>query len=715
MDEEAPVIAQLADEVHCLRQRIAELEAAAAAHQQMSQALHLSEARFRLLVEQSPLSTQILDPDGWTVQVNRAWETLWGVTLEQMRDYNILHDPQLVAKGIMPYIRRGFAGEAVAIPPVLYDPDETLPHRTRNAAPQRWVRAVIYPVTDQAGRVREVVLIHEDITERQHAEEALRESEARYRTLFENFPNGSVFLFDRELRYTVASGTGLAASRLSPDMFEGKTIAEIFPPEVASRDEPVLRAALRGEATRVEVPFGGSTYLVHTLPVKDDTGTIVGGMVMTQDITDRKRAEEQLRLLAEAGAILGASLDSDTLLQSIARLAVPLLGDVCTIFIVESDGTSQPVAVGHVDPGTEDHLREHLQDLVLDPGQTHPVVDAIRTGQPVTRLGSFEPTSRSGAQDAARAMPVCGLVPPTHVIMPLMVREQVLGAMVFGWSEPGPVAPPVELHLAQELTRRAAQALEHSRLYRQAQEALRTRDEFLSIAAHELKTPLTSVRGSAEVLQRRAARTQPYTLTDRDQRTLRVIAEQSQRLQQQIDTLLDLSQIGTDKLSLQVKPTDLCRLVERIVDELQLTLDRHQLVFRCEVPALIMQIDAGRLEQVMQNLLQNAVKYSPGGGMITVRITRRDAEVAITVVDQGIGIPAEAQARLFERFYRARNAASLGISGLGIGLAVVTEIVARHGGRIEVSSVEGQGSTFTVLLPEGRAARPEQDRSAGTM
>ena len=164
MDDADGAIAQLKDEVQILRQRNAELEAAAVEHQRIANALQLSEARFRLLVEQFPLSTQIFAPDGRTVQVNRAWEQLWGVTLDQIRDYNVLHDPQLVTKGIMPYIQRGFAGEAVAIPPILYNPDETLPHRTQHADPRRWVLAFIYPVKDQSGRLREVVLIHEDIT-----------------------------------------------------------------------------------------------------------------------------------------------------------------------------------------------------------------------------------------------------------------------------------------------------------------------------------------------------------------------------------------------------------------------------------------------------------------------------------------------------------------------------------------------------------------------
>ena len=706
MDEAARVIAQLKEEMRLLQEQNAHLEAANAQHQHISEVLHMSEARFRLLVEQSPLSTQILSPDGWTVQVNRAWENLWGVTLEQMRDYNILHDPQLVAKGIMPYIHRAFAGEAVSIPPVLYNPDETLADRTRNAEPQRWVRAFIYPVIDRAGRLREVVLIHEDITERQHAEQALYESEARYRTLAENFPNGAVFLFDRDLCYTLASGTGLVDNGLSPDAFEGKTIWEIFPPEIAARDEPYLRAALQGEATRVEVTFGDRTHLVQTLPVKDEVGTIVGGMVMTQDITERKRAEEQLQFLAEASATLGASLDFDATVQSIVGLAVPQVADVCAIFIVKPDGSIQPVAARHRDPATAEQLGTHQQGLVLDSSGAHPVAVAIRTGQPVLRLRDLTDTTCDAVQHAAgQSTPVCIFVPPTHIIMPLTVREEVLGGIVFGWDDSDREHTSLERQLVTELAGRAAQALDHARLYGNAQEALRTRNEFLSIAAHELRTPLMTLSVSAEVLQRRAARTQPYTLIERDHRMLTVIMEQSRRLQHQIDMFLDLSQIETGHMSLNLEPLEVCSFIERVVREIQPTLERHQLTCSCEPAALVIQGDALRLDQVLQNLLQNAIKYSPDGGEITVRGMRRGNEVCIEVTDRGIGIPLEARDKLFERFYRAGNAARLGIRGLGIGLAVVTDIVARHGGRVEVASVEGEGSTFTVWLPHAREER----------
>ena len=124
------------------------------------------EDRFRGLMEQAPFSVQIFSPDGRTLGVNRAWEELWGLTLDQLADYNLLEDPQLEAKGVTPYFRRAAAGEVVAIPTIRYDPEETRPGRTRRTDPDRWVSAVAYPLKDSFGRVREVVLVHQDVTER---------------------------------------------------------------------------------------------------------------------------------------------------------------------------------------------------------------------------------------------------------------------------------------------------------------------------------------------------------------------------------------------------------------------------------------------------------------------------------------------------------------------------------------------------------------------
>jgi signal transduction histidine kinase len=189
---------------------------------------------------------------------------------------------------------------------------------------------------------------------------------------------------------------------------------------------------------------------------------------------------------------------------------------------------------------------------------------------------------------------------------------------------------------------------------------------------------------------------------------MRVIVAQAQRLNKMILGLLDASRIETGQLSIERAPVDLCALVGRVVEEIQPTLVNHTLDFQIPSSTLIIDGDEVRLEQVVQNLLSNAVKYSPHGGPIVLQIDHHGQQARLLVTDAGIGIPAQDQPHLFQRFYRASNAATQYMSGMGIGLSVVKEIVTLHGGTVALESSDGQGSTFVVCLPLGELHNPAQ-------
>ncbi|GAB4203430.1 MAG: hypothetical protein OHK0022_27600 [Roseiflexaceae bacterium] len=240
--------------------------------------------------------------------------------------------------------------------------------------------------------------------------------------------------------------------------------------------------------------------------------------------------------------------------------------------------------------------------------------------------------------------------------------------------------------------------LERERAARlEAEAAVRQRDIFLSLAAHELKTPLASLLGYVQLIQRRAGRGDP--LSERQARMFEIVASQGQRMNRMISALLDVSRIEVGQLMLERGRVDLGLLARRVVDEIQPALERHTVVLEDDGRPLVIDGDEVRLEQVLQNLLHNAIKYSPQGGAVVVRVAPAEDVACIAVIDQGIGIPAEALPNLFTRFFRAENADRYSISGTGIGLYVVNEIVALHGGRVAVKSTEGQGSTFAVYLP----------------
>jgi signal transduction histidine kinase len=231
----------------------------------------------------------------------------------------------------------------------------------------------------------------------------------------------------------------------------------------------------------------------------------------------------------------------------------------------------------------------------------------------------------------------------------------------------------------------------------EAEAAVRMRDQFLSIASHELKTPLTTLLGNTQLLRRRVAR--EGGLSQRNQQALGVVEQQATRLKKLIEALLDISRIQNGQLTVARQWIDLNALADRMVREVQPILHQHTIEFNGASIPLLIEGDELRLEQVLQNIIQNAVKYSPSGGMITVRTEAQNGHACVSISDQGIGIPQDSLAHLFERFYRAENAEAQHISGMGVGLYLVKEIVGLHGGAIEVNSTEGAGSTFTIRLP----------------
>jgi signal transduction histidine kinase len=246
--------------------------------------------------------------------------------------------------------------------------------------------------------------------------------------------------------------------------------------------------------------------------------------------------------------------------------------------------------------------------------------------------------------------------------------------------------------------------MDRSRLYAaeqvaraQAEEAVRQRDIFFSVAAHELRTPLTSLLGQSQLLQRRLTREEQ--VTERHRHGATVVVEQAQRLSRMVVALLDITRLEQGRLSLECGLLDVVGLIHRVVEESRPIYGSHTLDCSTIDRPLPMLGDALRLEQVVQNLLGNAVKYSAAGSMVRISVFREGSEALITVADQGIGIPQDALSQIFRRFYRATNADARHLSGMGVGLYVVREIVMLHKGRVEVVSREGVGSTFIVRLP----------------
>ena len=344
--------------------------------------LKVSETRFRMMIEQSPLGTQIFSPDGRTVRVNRAWERLWGVTLEQIPGYNVLQDPQLVEKGIMPYIEQGFAGRAVAIPPVKYEPEETIPDVSDVS--HRWVQAFIYPVKDEDGNILEVVLVHEDITERMEAEEERRRAEEKYRGIFENAVEG-IFQTTVEGRFVTANP---ALARMlgydSPEeLLENVSdIAEQLYVEPERRAEFGRLMRRDGFARGFEVQAyrkDGSVMWasLSARAVSDAGGEITGYEGTVEDITERKRAERALREIREAERRRIARELHDVVLQDLtyALQSLQVVQRMPEAVDRDEEATRQVEAIKRALGG----LRDVIYELRLQSAQEQPLIRTLES------------------------------------------------------------------------------------------------------------------------------------------------------------------------------------------------------------------------------------------------------------------------------------------------------------------------------------------------
>lgn len=420
--------------------------------------------------------------------------------------------------------------------------------------------------------------------------------------------------------------------------------------------------------------------------------------------TNANIAAERAAFLAEISRLLATSLEYTQTLASLARATLPFLADACIIYHLVGQQTLRRLALAHVDPATEQLLSE-IQRFEIPLESDIPVARVVRSGDPEVE---YQVASTIGAHihaDPAYQAIIRRFSPQAYICVPLTARGRTLGAVAFILSEHHRYYTPSDVALAEEVAQRAALALDNARLYQEAQDAITMRDQFLSIAAHELKTPLTSLLGNAQAIERRAIR--EGSLPERELRGVQIINTQAKRLNKMIATLLDISRLEQGKLVIERAPLDLCALAKRVVEEVQPGLTDHTV--ECTIPndaALMIDGDELRVEQVLQNLVNNAIKYSLNGGLVRLQVAQRGEMACIAVIDQGMGIPSDDIPHLFERFYRASNTDEQHVSGMGIGLYIVKEIVTLHGGSITVESSVGSGSTFTVCLPFARENEP---------
>ena len=408
---------------------------------------------------------------------------------------------------------------------------------------------------------------------------------------------------------------------------------------------------------------------------------------------ERKRLETSLHLLGEVSALLASSPDYEAWLAGIPPLAVPRLADLCLLDVLGEDGAPRRVAVAAADPGLAVHAQQLLH-YPLHRDRPHLVWRVLGTGE-AELVQEVPPTFINGvAQDARHLELLSRFEIRSHMAVPLQARGQTLGVVTFAATAfSGRHYGPGELALAQELAIRLSLALDNARLYQQAKEAIRARDEALSMVTHDLRNPLTAITlGTSLILH--GLRPHDQTLRTR----LEDIENSAAVMDRLIQDLLDITRIEGGGLRLTMAAVDAGSLLETAAAQVRLAAAERGIRILKVVPESLPPIraDRSRILQVLANLMANALRFTPEGGRVTLRAALRAGEAVLSVEDTGAGIPAADVPHLFDRFWQGRRAEH---GGAGLGLAIVTGIVEAHGGQVGVESRPGVGTTFSFTLP----------------
>ncbi|MEO8217309.1 MAG: ATP-binding protein, partial [Acidobacteriota bacterium] len=477
------------------------------------------------------------------------------------------------------------------------------------------------------------------------------------------------------------------------------TVEEIPAAKALATGKPVKDVMVvvdRGAGRRLDLSM-------NAVPIRE-AGSPSGVIVTFRDVTERRRLEAEMQLqaersqiLADAGAFFSSNIDPQWVNQAIAERVAEILGDWSAV-ILRNPGSSQleVAAIYHRDMASLGLAWSYIyrQPLVFGEGT---IGQVISSGFP-----SLTSNLESAPATQSTTYHVSHMKPASLLVLPLRTRREVIGALVIAATDPEHQMTDQKLPLAELLAERAALAIENADLYteqvearRKLEDLSRLKDEFLSIASHELRTPVTSIKGYTQL-----ART---LINENDLKTaeeyLVVALDQIDRMSRLILELLDVSRIETGRLDIRRERLPWSKFVREIVKHHHTYAGTRLFHISAVESDVVVEGDRDRLEQVLANLLDNAVKYSPDGTDISVKVRTEPDRVITAISDQGMGIPPDEIGQIFERFHRGRQVSSTNYGGLGLGLYISKQIVERHGGTIWVESREGAGTTFYFSLP----------------
>jgi PAS domain S-box-containing protein len=646
------------------------------------------------------------------ISVNQRFCDITGYSREeilQLRVQDLSHPEEIPAS--LDFVRRIRAGEL---------PEYKMEKRyVRKDGAVIWVNLTVSIVRSAAGDPLYLVGFIEDITQRRDAQSEASKSLSLLRATLESTAdgilvvdlNGKILSFNQKMAdmweipsEIFASGDDQAAINAAlaklvyPEDFMAKVMELYRDPDQASYDVLELK--------------DGRTFERYSQPQRIED-VPVGRVWSFRDVTSRLRADAQERaltqeqaaraeaensqkrasLLAEASRVLSASFDYQTTLAALVRLAVPAMADYCALDIVEAEDTFKRIGEAHVDPAKSKLIREAATFPQSALTAQHPLMRVMTTGAPVLEPDITPAFIRAAFAEEGQRRVVEALEPRSLICVPLVASGKPLGALTLVTSGSGRRYEIADLSLAADLARRAAIVVEHARLFHEAQQATRARDDVLAVVAHDLRNPLNTVTMAVSLM---LENTPPERVQER--RQVEIVRRAADRMNRMIQDLLDVRRMESGRLTTDLEPESPAVLVNDTIDMLRPlaagSTIRLDTAIEPDLPLVL--ADAARIQQVLSNLVGNAVKFTPREGRITVCAERMEGEVRFSVIDTGPGIPAEQLPHIFGRFWQAKTSDRRGI---GLGLAIAKGIVESHNGRIWVESHVGLGSTFYFTLP----------------
>ena len=442
---------------------------------------------------------------------------------------------------------------------------------------------------------------------------------------------------------------------------------------------------------------------IHAVPLLDEQGAARGALGVFTDVSEQRRSAAEQQFLAEASRLMSASLDYETTLRHVAELAAPAMADWSVLDVVDADGQLTRLGSVHRNPAAQAWLAAR-PSLTQDAAGRRPLtLTAIDQPAVIRHVDDAVLRALGVAQHQIESVRPLGI--SSAIVVPLTLHGATVGAFAWMRSAPRPPFDDRDLLLAQEVGRRAAMAVEHARLYREAQSANRLKDEFVATLSHELRTPLNALLGWTDLL--RSGRLPP----DRQREAIDAVHRTALAQARLTNDLVDVSRAVSGKFRLRPQDVDVGTVVRSTTETFRLAAESKGLRLVCEIAPTLPRIvaDPDRLQQIVYNLVGNAVKFTAAGGVEVVAGVAHDW-LTLTVRDTGIGIRPSFLPYVFDRFRQADGSVSREFGGLGLGLSIVRALVELHGGTVAAASEgEGMGATFTVRMP---VASPQMRHAA---